>query len=277
MRASQHPRGLAQGRATPASASAQDAGVLEQVDILGVTVTSGSSGDVVRHLDGRIARGEVTRVAFLNAHLSNVVASDGGLRSDLRDFLILNDGVGVDVARYLLHGERFPENLNGTDLITEYLDRSEHRLRIFLLGAKEDALERAARRIAERWPQHEVVGRHHGYFDAQSGDRVGRMILDSKPSLLLVAMGNPRQERWIAEHVPQMCRTAIAVGAWFDFVAGEVPRAPMWVRKLRSEWVFRLLIEPRRLAKRYLVGNLVFLARLGLARSRRRRSGAEPA
>jgi exopolysaccharide biosynthesis WecB/TagA/CpsF family protein len=271
MRALQPQKGPSQGRPVA------DVDRLAEVDILGVTVSSGSRGSVVRHLDERIARGDVTRVAFLNAHLSNVLASDGGLRSDLRDFLILNDGVGVDVARYLLHGERFAENLNGTDLITAYLDSSELRLRLFLLGARDEVLERAAEAIAERWPQHEVVGRHHGYFDQTSGDRVGRMILDSQPNLLLVAMGNPRQERWIAEHVPKMCRSAIAVGAWFELVAGAVPRAPLWMRRLRSEWVFRLMIEPRRLAKRYFVGNLVFLARLGLARSRRRRSGAEAA
>lgn len=79
-------------------------------------------------------------------------------------------------------------------------------------------------------------------------------------------MGNPRQEQWISRYVPKLGLCAMAVGAWFDFVSGTVPRAPLWVRQARAEWVYRLCREPRRLAGRYLVGNAVFLTRLAIAR-----------
>jgi alpha-1,3-mannosyltransferase len=81
-------------------------------------------------------------------------------------------------------------------------------------------------------------------------------------------MGNPRQESWIAAHVPEVCPCGIAVGAWFDFFAEAVPRAPAWIRSARLEWVYRLCLEPRRLARRYLIGNVVFLSRLAAAKVR---------
>lgn len=88
-------------------------------------------------------------------------------------------------------------------------------------------------------------------------------IVASKADVLLVAMGNPLQELWLAEHLQATgCRLGIGVGALFDFLSGDVARAPLWVREARLEWVYRLLLEPGRLWHRYLVGNPVFLMRV---------------
>ena len=84
-----------------------------------------------------------------------------------------------------------------------------------------------------------------------------------RPDILLVAMGVPRQEFWIAKNItPRHCTLPMAVGALLDFLSGTVPRAPAWMRRLRLEWVFRLIIEPGRLWRRYILGNPVFLARV---------------
>lgn len=115
-----------------------------------------------------------------------------------------------------------------------------------------------------------MVGHHHGFLEETDVARLHAMITGSQPDLILVGMGNPRQERWISTAVPGVCDNAIAVGAWLDFVSGTIPRAPGWVRRARLEWVFRLCLEPHRLAQRYLIGNAVFLARLGLAKMRNR-------
>ena len=242
--------------------------MLTAVDILGIRVQSGPVRHVIEHIDCRMLEGEATRVAFLNAHLSNVCSSNRELGEHLGRFLVLNDGVGLNLARRVLYGQPFSENLNGTDFVSAYLDGTAYDLRVFLLGAHIDVIDRTARIFAERWPRHSVVGFHHGFTQEADAGALRGMIAATRPDLILVGMGNPRQEKWIAEHVPGLCGCAMAVGAWFDFIAEAVPRAPSIIRRAHLEWVFRLCIEPRRLARRYLVGNVVFLARLGLTRLR---------
>lgn len=242
--------------------------MLTTVRILGIVVHSGRASEVISHLDDRVGQRSSTRVAFLNAHLSNVCARNPDLRQDLKDFLVLNDGVGLDIASWALHGAKFPENLNGTDFVTGFLDKTRHDLRIFLLGGRDEIVGEAAERIGQRWPRHAVVGRHHGYIDSEDEAALKSDLVEAKPDLILVGMGNPRQERWIARNVPELCPCGVAVGAWLDFMAGAVPRAPAWIRAVRFEWLFRLCLEPRRLAGRFILGNAVFLARLGRAKLR---------
>ncbi|MBV9078114.1 MAG: WecB/TagA/CpsF family glycosyltransferase [Methylobacteriaceae bacterium] len=240
--------------------------MLTQTNILGIPVQSGPVDEVVRHIDRRLAKQDVVRLAFLNAHLSNVCALDARRPVALDEFVVLNDGVGVDIARRVLHGAKFDHNLNGTDFVSALLERSDHDLKLFLLGARPDVIARAAETIGARWPRHRVVGAQHGFFTPAEEPGILSAIAAARPDVVLVGMGNPRQEQWLAAHVPAVCSCGIAVGAWFDFVAGAVPRAPTWLRSARLEWVFRLAIEPGRLWKRYLIGNAVFLARVAAAR-----------
>jgi exopolysaccharide biosynthesis WecB/TagA/CpsF family protein len=106
-----------------------------------------------------------------------------------------------------------------------------------------------------------IVGTEHGYGGA---DDVVARVREARPDLLLVALGNPRQEQWIAANLDRLnARVAIGVGALFDYLSGNVVRAPRWMLgSMRSEWIFRLLVEPRRLWRRYLLGNPKFLWRL---------------
>jgi exopolysaccharide biosynthesis WecB/TagA/CpsF family protein len=124
-------------------------------------------------------------------------------------------------------------------------------------------VEAAARRLQARFPRHRVVGWHHGYAPPEDDATIVARIRAARASLLLVAMGNPRQEIWVDSHLQGTgAPLALCVGAYFDFEAGVVPRAPEWVRAARAEWLFRLAIEPGRLWRRYVVGNPVFLARV---------------
>lgn len=236
---------------------------LETCDLLGLPVTSGLRAEVAAALAERITAQIRTRIAFVNAHLSNLCGRDPTLRNAVGDFLLLNDGIGLDLARRVLHGRAFVDNLNGTDFLPLLLDQPQHSWRIFLFGGRQDVVTNAARRFRERWPHHVIVGCADGYCDV---DSVATRIAASRAELVLVATGNPRQEEWIAQYTPSACRCAIAVGAWFDFLTGRVPRAPLWVRRLRCEWIFRLCREPRRLAGRYTLGNAVFLGRVLTAR-----------
>ena len=213
---------------------------------------------------GFVAEGRFTKVGFLNAHNANLACTDPQFAKALSDFLILSDGVGVDIAAKLLYGEPFPANLNGTDFIPAFLAAEPRPLTIAL--ARHQARQRRGSRrktSAELAPHHRFVVIHDGYFNAAEEPLILERIEALRPDILLVAMGVPRQEFWIAKNItPRHCTLPMAVGALLDFLSGTVPRAPAWMRRLRLEWVFRLIIEPGRLWRRYILGNPAFLARV---------------
>lgn len=229
--------------------------------ILGVEFATMTRDEAVNKIDSDFEHGHTLRVAFANAHTLTLSQRDAAFRRVLDRFLVLNDGVGVDLASRVKFGSTFPDNLNGTDFVPHFLSATRHRLRIFLVGARQEVISEAARRFSERWPRHRIVGACNGYFRSDAEvENVCRAIKKSDADLLLVGLGNPLQELWIAEKAA-VCGAPIqmGVGALFDFIAGRVPRAPMWVRRLRCEWVYRLACEPRRMFSRYVVGGIMFI------------------
>ena len=205
------------------------------------------------------ADGTPLRVAFVNAHLAIQAAKQPQVAAALDDFVLLNDGVGVDLASRALFRQRFPGNLNGTDFTPDLLDRLRTGTRIFLLGATSAVIAKAALYYKARWPQHLVVGHRSGFFSEAETHDLAETIRSSRADLVLVGMGCPRQEVWLAQHIPDVCPVGIAVGALFDFQTGTVRRAPRAWQQLRLEWIYRLLQEPRRLGNRYILGNATFV------------------
>lgn len=243
-------------------------------DIQGIPVLAATTDEAIgaldRALSSSLSTGRPVLVAFLNAHVSNLAARNAEFAGVMRSALVLNDGVGVDIASHILHGAPFPENLNGTDFIPAFLAATKLRFRIYVVGAAGDVAQRAAREFARIAPQHSYVGARDGYFTDDAG--VAADILASGADLVLVGMGCPRQELWAARHIAVPGgASAFCVGGLLDFAAGEKPRAPALVRRLRLEWVYRLLIEPRRMWRRYLLGNVAFMKRLLAARLQRPR------
>ncbi len=203
------------------------------------------------------------KLAFCNPHLVNLAGGDAGLRRALARFLVLPDGIGVDIGSRLLYGAPFPANLNGTDFMPALLDAQAGPLGVALLGGRPGVAERAAARLAADHPRHRFSVLGHGYFAAGAEAELLARLAAAPPDLVLVAFGNPLQERWIAEKLgPQHGTIAAGVGALFDFLAGEVARAPQSWRRLRLEWLYRLWLEPGRLWRRYVVGNPAFLLRM---------------
>lgn len=192
--------------------------------------------------------------AFVNAHCLNVAWNDDVYSDILRRCdRVWPDGTGVRMAGARL-GFPVPENVNGTDMFPLLTGR------IFLYGAAPGVAEKAAENARRLYPQMEIVGFDHGYGDDRE---VVAHVNAVKPDILLVALGVPRQEKWIADHLGELdVGCAIAVGGLLDFVSGRIPRAPKWMRRLGIEWVFRLMQEPRRMFRRYIIGNPLFLRRL---------------
>ncbi len=197
---------------------------------------------------------------------TNFVVQCENLKPALRhpDVILVNDGIGMDIGGMLIHRRRFPENLNGTDfvpyLLKEPLRRGAPSLRVFLLGAGPGIAKRAAGALEAEGIV--VAGHRDGFSEMADTDAVIADVNQSAADVVLVAMGNPRQENWILQNRARLnCSTLIGVGALFDFMAGDKPRAPAIVQRLKLEWLYRLSLEPRRLMKRYTVDIVRFLVR----------------
>jgi alpha-1,3-mannosyltransferase len=210
-------------------------------------------------IDAKACAGTPLMVAFCNAHTVNMADANPAFAESLSEALVLNDGIGVDIGSRILYGERFPDNLNGTDLTPAVMDQAACALRIFLVGSPKDVAEEAAAVLAARYPRHRIVGTQHGFFGHDDETALIDRIVASDANLLLVGMGHPRQEMFAARHWRRVAGVTMCIGAFLDFTAGRVSRAPGWVRALRSEWLYRLAMEPRRMARRYLIGNFLFV------------------
>lgn len=232
-------------------------------NILGVKVACFDWNSAFAFFENRINEGRFMKQGWLNANNSNIADTDPAYRAALEDFLILPDGVGVDIASKVAYGSKFPANLNGTDFIPGLLQHMKRPLKIALLGGGPGVAADAAQLFMQQIPRHDYRVISDGFFKPADLDGILGQLKDFHPDILLVAMGVPRQELFIDKHITaEHCTVASAVGALFDLHTGRVQRAPQWVRKIQMEWVHRLLQEPRRLAKRYLIGNPVFLWRV---------------
>ena len=195
---------------------------------------------------------------FINAHCFNIAQKNSEYKKSLESFdLILNDGIGIKLASHLIRLDLM-ENLNGTDLIPKIITlASQLKKRIYLLGGKPGIAELACKNIEKAIPGVVIAGFHDGYFT--DNQKIVEEINSSGADLLIVGMGVPKQEIWLSQNKKSLnTKLSIAGGAIIDFQAGNVMRAPLWMQKVYLEWLFRLLQEPKRLWKRYLIGNLVF-------------------
>ncbi|WP_422374602.1 WecB/TagA/CpsF family glycosyltransferase [Roseibium sp.] len=216
--------------------------------------------DAVSLVRTSVQQREQLDIAICNAHTVLTALDNPDYANTLQKMTLLNDGIGINLASRLLDGRPFPANLNGTDLVPNILAGVGIPMRIYLLGAREEQVRGAKQHIEARYPDHQVVGCRDGFFREEDVAGLCAEINATRPDLLLVAMGNPRQEFFIARNRAQLnVPVAVGVGALFDFMSGAVVRAPAFVRKAGLEWLFRLLQEPRRLFHRYVIGIPRFL------------------
>lgn len=211
--------------------------------------------------------GPPVRIAFCNANMMLMALTRPRFAEMLRGFLVLNDGIGMDLCSRLFTGRPFRDNLNGTDFTPDVLRLGGPGLRVYLLGGAPGTAEAAAARLASQYPAHRIVGARDGFFRDDEAADVAEAVARAEPDLLLVGMGNPRQEEFIAAAGARLpVPVVMAVGAFLDFTAGNVVRAPAVVRAVRAEWLFRLAQEPRRLGRRYTLDLVAFLWRILLLR-----------
>lgn len=234
--------------------------------LFGVDIADVSIRQAITLLDRCIDRvsNKAHAVFFVNTHAFNVSWGNQELHCALQSAdCVFGDGTGVRWAVRALYGVRLRDNVNGTDLVQRMLSGLDGRsYRYFLLGNTPERIKRAADEAQRRFPDCELVGYHHGFFDEQDSSEVVDQINCSTADVLLVGMGNPRQEVWITSHLDRLnVPVCMGVGGLFDYWAGKIRRAPGWVRTLGYEWLSILIQQPHK-ASRYLLGNPLFLSRI---------------
>jgi len=229
-----------------------------KLPIAGVPVVESTPGDLAAYLLAVLEYKEKITLLFAN---SNFIVKCKTLFSQTQDdsLIIVNDGVGMDIVARMLYGRGFKANLNGTDFTPFLFSESARPLCVFLYGGKSDVVRKAAIYVEQKLRQ-VVVGYCDGYIEIERENLIEK-INNSGADVLLVALGNPLQEEWILQNREALHTPIVSgVGALFDFWAGDKPRAPKLIQKVRMEWLYRLCLEPRRLMRRYTVDILVFFA-----------------
>jgi len=232
---------------------------MHRINFLNSVMDAATMDETVEIISRRVEHGIFTQHVVVNVAKLVNMRSDSNLRESVESCDIINiDGMGVVWgARFL--GNIVPERVSGIDLFYRLVSLSEEkRFPIFLLGATEDVVKETVHKIIARNPKVEVAGFHHGYFwdDEES---VVQKIRSSGAKLLFVAITSPKKENFINRWKDQLgVNFVMGVGGTFDVVSGRVKRAPRLMQKWGLEWLYRVVQEPKRMWKRYLITNSKF-------------------
>lgn len=239
-----------------------------RIDVLGVGVDP-ITVDGLHAEIARLARGgRLGLVLNVNAHCLNLCYEDPALRDSLNGAdVVFCDGAGVMLAARML-GRRLPARITYAAWIWRLAEfAAAEGLSLYFLGARPGVAQEAARRLRERYPGLRILGVRHGYFDHSPGSADNEAVLEeisaAAPDILLVGLGMPLQEIWLTENRHGLnAGVALTCGAAFDYASRRVRRGPRFLTESGFEWLARLLREPRRLWRRYLLGNPLFLLRV---------------
>jgi exopolysaccharide biosynthesis WecB/TagA/CpsF family protein len=229
-----------------------------------IEMSNTTMAEAVAWMTSRCSRRQVTQVAFVNPDCLNLSLRDKAYAAVLQNVeQVLPDGIGIKIG-CRLKGVAMRDNLNGTDLFPILCEAAAQQgLSVFLLGAKPGIAEATATNMQVRFPALDIAGTHHGYIEAADEPGVIETINRSGADILLVAMGAPRQELLLARWKHQLqAPLRMGVGGLFDYYSGSIPRAPIWMREIGMEWVWRLIQEPGRMWRRYVIGNPAFIYRV---------------
>jgi len=238
------------------------------VTIAGIPVANLTENETVAEIDRLIADQRPHYAAVVNAGKIVAANQDERLKQILLDAdLVTADGMSVVWASRVL-GQPLKQRVTGIDLFERLIAHAEQRgLSVYLLGAREESVRGVVEQFTKQYPSLQIAGYHNGYFTDSESQSLVESIRLSRADLLFVAMGSPAQEYWIASNIGHTgVRFALGVGGSFDHVSGLARRAPRWMQRIGFEWLYRFLREPRRMWRRYLIGNSLFI--LLIARQR---------
>jgi N-acetylglucosaminyldiphosphoundecaprenol N-acetyl-beta-D-mannosaminyltransferase len=238
------------------------------VRLLDVRVDNIAGDQLLRAIEHFILEKRKVIIANVNIQAMNLACQDRWFRDFLNQSEIdFCDGSGVKFAAKLI-GRPIQYRITYAEWVwdlAQYCER--HHISLFLLGGRPGVAEKAASQLEQQYPALRIAGIHHGHFEKRPGSpenaRVIEEINAAKPDVLIIGLGMPLQEGWLAQNWDRIdAMVALPAGAVFDYVSGELRRAPRWMTENGLEWLGRLLIEPRRLWRRYLLGNPLFFWRV---------------
>lgn len=231
-----------------------------KVDILGIHVDSLTMGEAVKRVCGFIEEKTPVLIATANAEMLMRATYDRELKAILNDAaLVVPDGAGTVWAAHHL-GHIMPERVAGYDLAQELMSEAPRKgYRIFFFGAAPGVAEQAKKKAEKLYPGIEIVGIRNGFFSAEDEPEILREIQKASPDILLVALGVPKQEKWLAAHLEELAvPVSMGIGGTFDVMAGIMKRAPRWMQKAKLEWLFRGALQPKRAGRLMALPRFVF-------------------
>ncbi len=247
--------------------SSDHGAAIGRVNVLGVGVSAINMDLALEAIAGALERREKGYICVTGVHGVSEAQSDEDFRQILnRAFLCTPDGMPlVWVGRW--QGRKEMGRVYGPDLMLAVLEVSEKKgYRHFFYGGADGAAEAMREQLGKRFPKLQIAGTYQPPFrplNAEEQEALKKLIRQARPDVMWVGLSTPKQERFMAEYLEQLEVTLMAgVGAAFDFHAGRVRQAPRWMRRSGLEWLFRLVCEPRRLWKRYLKNNPLFVVRI---------------
>ncbi|WP_275399777.1 WecB/TagA/CpsF family glycosyltransferase, partial [Enterococcus faecium] len=216
--------------------------------------------ETLDRIDRLICNGTKTQHVVINASKINMMAKDKMLRQIVNSSPIINaDGQSIVWAAKFL-GFSVPQRVTGIDVFERLVALSEAKnYSIYYFGATQQIVEKVVQIHSEKYPNLKINGFRSGYFKENESIDIVKEINNCKPDILIVALPSPQKEYWINRYKDKLDVLFImGVGGSFDVIAGKVMRAPIWLQKMGLEWLYRLIQEPRKMFKRYLIGNIIF-------------------
>jgi UDP-N-acetylglucosamine 2-epimerase (non-hydrolysing) len=209
-----------------------------------------------------IERGGFHLIITLNPEMTMAAQKDSELKKVIESAdLVTADGIGMVIAGKILDMP-IPERVTGIDLCYRLFEiANKNKNKVYFLGATNDIIEKAAKRVKKDYKNLDVVGFHHGYFKKEESKEIVSEIRKSGAEIVIVGMGSPLQEKWIFENREELDALCLGVGGSFDVLSGEIARAPKWTQKLGIEWLYRTIQQPKRI-KRVVLNLPIFIIKV---------------
>jgi len=208
--------------------------------------------EVLQYIEKIIAEDKKShQIVTLNSLMYNFTFKDGELKECIKNAsLVLPDSIGICIACYILSGYKL-KRIPGIDLMLYLCRKAEKKnWKIFLLGTKPEIIPKTALNLKKFFPNINIAGFYHGYFEEKEEKEIIKKIEDIKPNIVFVGLDLPRQEKWIYTNLKKLkANIAIGVGGSFDVISGKLHRAPLFFRNAGIEWFYRFLQEPSRIKR----------------------------
>ncbi len=232
------------------------------VEIVGVNIDNITFEDAAKKLEEFLNSENIKMIFTPNSEILVDAVKDLHFTEILNSGdLVIPDGIGVVIASKF-YGKPIKERVTGYDLMCRLIELAYHKDKsMYFLGGKEGVAEEAAERLRQKYDNIKIVGMHNGYFDEEEEKIIIDSIIELKPDIIFVALGAPKQEKWIYENRNKLpVKIAMGVGGSIDGIAGRVKRAPSFYQKAGLEWFYRLMKEPKRFKRTLKLPKFILLS-----------------